>query len=781
MFCKNCGKELPDGVKFCNACGAPVTPPPEAGGPVTGGSAPDSGFIPTPGPTMGPAAGPDSGFVPTPGPTMGPAAGPDGFVPGPGPAQPGNFPGAEASAKANPAAGLAAKLKGNKTGLIILGVGAVAVIAVIVLLVKVIGGLMGGGGSKSLYAYLNDDYELMYLPSLSQDAESVEISDKTGFSTSVQFAPDGKTLYFTDADNSLYEVAVVGLTKEGGKPERIKKDVSSFQMLQDGRILFREYDSGRLNVYDGEETFTLVKEYDSYQLSEDHKTLYYTELDDGGARTLYRIAIDKDAGKEKLLDGADVIYTSWDSETLVYGEGGYTYGASPDDGDRNTLAIYACKPGEKAEKLIDDVYSVTGIQVDGDKVSFHYWVQNVDKRTLYDFVTDSNASSDAAVLAEPPTSPSSWDYAPASHPDGLYIENGVIYCRDNKGNAFPVDTSALQAQQNLPPEQLSYWDVLPIARAECNARYEQAREEYNTAYQAWQAANSRESLRRSLQSSEYTQTSYELYHFDGAKPQEPIADDIFSANGHIGAGVFLYKKANTSGGTVGDVADLDGYYDVYTRLESGSNDSDWYQNVGGKESVLDDIDSEASFSSSWVLNGSELVLRVTEDDDTSLQSFTVGAEALTFNSVILDDEDDFSGVQKGADSAGKDVLYLFTEVSEDSRSNEPTGDFCVYRDGKLETIAKEIFGVFILDDSGATYVVTDIDREGNAELALLKDGELTTISDEASGGWFLDGTQVLYTSDEDLYLWNGKESVRVARDVLRVWISDEAGYSDYQP
>lgn len=768
MFCKNCGKELPDGVKFCNGCGAPVAPAPGEEPPIAGGPAPDSGFVPVPGPTMGPSAAPDGGFIPE-----------------PGPAQPGNFPGPEGSAKPNPAAGLAAKLKGNKTGLIILGVGAVAVIAVIVLLVNVIGGLIGGGGTKPLYVYLNDDYELMYLPSLSQDAESTEITDEAGYSSGVQFSPDGKTLYFTDADNSLYKIAVADLNKEG-KPERIKKDVSSFRVLLDGRLLFREYDSGKLNVYDGQETYTLVKEYDSYQLGGDHKTVYYTERDDDGAYTLYRIAIDKDANKEKLLDGADTIYTSWDSETLVYGEGGvYTYGgATPEGSDMNTLAVYACKPGEKADKLIDDIYGITNITVDGDKVSFYYWVQNVDERTLYDFVTDNNASSDAAILEERPTSPSSWDYSPASYPDGLYIENGVIYCVDNKGDAYPVDTAALQAEQNLPPEELSYWDVLPIARAECTARYEQAREEYNTAYEAWREASNRQSLRDSLQSTDYTQTSYELYRFDGAKPQEPIAADVFSTStyGAAHAGVFLYKKANTSGGKVGDLSELDGYYDVYTRLESGSNDDDWYQNVGGKESVLDDIDPEASIHGWWVLNGAELVFQVTEDEESSLQSFTIGADALTFNASIVDDTDDFSGVQQGTDSAGKDVLYLFTEVSEDSRSGESSGDFCVYRDGKLETITKEIFGAFILDDSGTTYVGTDIDREGNVELALLKDGQLTTISDEVSGGgWFLDSTQVLYLSDNDLYLWNGKESVRIARDVLRVWVSAEAGYSSYDP
>ena len=29
MFCKNCGKELPESAKFCSSCGTPVAPAPE--------------------------------------------------------------------------------------------------------------------------------------------------------------------------------------------------------------------------------------------------------------------------------------------------------------------------------------------------------------------------------------------------------------------------------------------------------------------------------------------------------------------------------------------------------------------------------------------------------------------------------------------------------------------------------------------------------------------------------------------------------------------------------
>ena len=760
MFCKNCGKELPDGVKFCNACGAPVTPPPEAGGP-----APDSGFIPTPGPTMGPAAGPDGGFVP-----------------GPGPAQPGNYPGAETAVKASPAAGLAAKLKGNKTGLIILGVGAVAVIAVIVLLVNVIGGLLGGGGSKPLYAYLNDDYELMYLPGLSQDAESVEISDKTGSSTGVQFAPDGKTLYFTDADNSLYKIAVAGLTKEGGKPERIKKDVSMFRVLQDGRILFREYDSGKLSVYDGEETFTLVKEYDSYQLSEDHKALYYTELDDDGTRTLYRIAIDKDAGKEKLLDGADAIYTSWDAETLVYGEGGYTYGASQDEGDRNTLAVYACKPGEKAEKLIDDIYSITGVTVDGGKVSFHYYIQNVEERTLYDFVTDTNAGADASTLSgEAPVYPSWSDYSPRNY--GIEADGTTVYYTDRSGAHYTIPASVIAdilSGTDRTVSDLRTYELSSYANDDARERYDADMEDYNTRRDTWNEAQTREYVRQSLKDTSYNQTSLSLYHYTGSDKNEPIATQISSGSRIASAsdGIFLYRKVSLEGGKVADVADLDYAGEVRSLLSEGAGGDDWYQNVGGKESVID-LDDVSGIYSIYVLNGKEVVLDVYDEDGVNmLQAFSLGKEALTFTSTIIDD--DFTGPYWGQ-SSGKDVLYLFTDPADDSSGT--VGDFSVYRDGKLETIAKEVYGALILDESGATYVVADLDsRSYSAELALLKDGKTTTISDEVSGDFiFLDDTQLLYLSDGDLMLWDGKQERRIARDVEEFWASVSEEYTSYSP
>ncbi|MCI8638898.1 MAG: zinc ribbon domain-containing protein [Coprococcus sp.] len=80
MFCKHCGANLPDGVKFCPSCGKPTVSP---------GAAPTPGAGPGPNPPVNnTAATPSGGFRPSPGP--GPGT-PGNGTPGPGaPKAPGN-------------------------------------------------------------------------------------------------------------------------------------------------------------------------------------------------------------------------------------------------------------------------------------------------------------------------------------------------------------------------------------------------------------------------------------------------------------------------------------------------------------------------------------------------------------------------------------------------------------------------------------------------------------------------------------------------------------------
>ena len=96
-------------------------------------------------------------------------------------------------------------------------------------------------------------------------------------------------------------------------------------------------------------------------------------------------------------------------------------------------------------------------------------------------------------------------------------------------------------------------------------------------------------------------------------------------------------------------------------------------------------------------------------------------------------------------------------------------------------VAKEVLGAIVLDESGTTYVVTDLSSSA-AELSLVDGGDLVTVSDElTSDPVFLEDTQLLYVCDGDLYVWDGKEERRVARDVEAFWAAVELSYNTYSP
>lgn len=777
MFCKNCGKELPDNAKFCNACGTPVAPPAPAAAPEipeTPAAAPEAPVAAPETPVAAPEA-PEAVPETSEAAPEAPVAAPE--TPAAVPEIPAFQPAASAEQESAPALG---KKHRGASGIAVIAVGAIVAVVVLVLLFRLIFGIFAGGGKRGqAFAYLNDDYELMYLSDLKEKTEAIEVTDEADSSAWVQFTTDGKTMYFRDSRSALYKIAVSELKKDG-RPERIARDVIGFTVLKTGNVLYAKSGSKgtELNCYTGKDDFRITKDYDSYQLSEDQKTVYYTERDeDDGTCTLYKMALKKDAQSEELLDGATTIYTDFDSGVLVYGEDELSGdGAYADDVDRNTLTVYSCKPGSEPTELLDEIYNISGVKVDGSKVSFYYTVEDLEKYSLYDLVSDSKKSADAALTAQELVRP---DWYAEYYPNEFYVENNTVYYRDRQGNAFPIDTSALQASTGRPAAELYTWEVQPIAEAAARERYNAAMEDYNGKYEDWNAANTRDRMRESLKNEKYTQRSYSLYQYSGSPADTPIATGIGQNVSAPEDGIFLYKKAaGIADGKVCDLSDLNYYSDVYDYLNSGSGDAMWYQNVGGAESELDLDGDETYINSIYVLNGKEAVLSINEDGDPRLDAYSIGKTALTFTDTVIDDM--FSGLTLGTDAKGNDALYFFTDTEDEDYGT--LGDFNRYSGGKSEVLAKEVYDVLILEDGGAIYAVTDSDRNG-VELSLLQGDKPTVINDEMDYRVliFLDAKQLLYTADGDLYLWNGKENRRVAKDVEYVWANAEEDYSMYSP
>lgn len=861
MFCRNCGKQLPDGARFCGNCGTPAAAPagpwmpgpvPEAGpaqadepaGPVMEESpAPEE--VPEESPAEAveeqpaaeapaeppveraeeaPAGAPVESAAGTPAegvPEMpeespaGSAAPADGGQPeaeaqaeSPSEAAdrgqtaaPVNMPKFDIPYTEPQAADGAAPARGrNRAVFAVIGVGAAVLIALVAVGIWMITRLVGGGG-KILCVYLNDEGELMYLPSLKEDTKAVEITDEADYGADVQFSRDGKTVYFRDVDGALYQIAAADLEKDGGKPDRIARNVSGYQVLDKGRLLYFEsggtdeyFDSNygayryredyKVSLYEDGQSSRLVKSCEDWSVSEDETTLYYTEQNDGdGTYTLYKMGLSRDGQEEELLDGWDILYTGYDAETLVYGvrsEGKADEETGRTDG--NTLTVYSAKPGEKGTRLVSGIYTAYEVTAEGGKVSFYYMKEDVEKHTLYDFVTDAGAGADAAILQGDMPSYPSWygEY----YPEELYLEGGQVYCMDAKGDSYPVDLQPYQADTGLSAEELYdmyYWDILyGPAYDDAYARYEEAEQAYYDWYGQWEAADSREQIRQDLKATRRDQTSYTLLRYTGDRDGETVATGLRSSYAEHAGDMFVYQK--TEGADVkkvADVAELDYSYQVYDLLDNGGTGGyDWYQNAGGKESPLD-LDEEDVVYGLYQLSDKEVVLWLSDGDEDRLDSYAVGADGLTLSDTVYEGALSLAGTR--GEPGGKTALYLFTETEEDNNYNM-LGDFSVYRDGKLETIAKEVYGAVVLDESGDTYVFTDVDSEYNIELAVLQDGKPVTISDEVSGGSaFLDGGRLLYLSDSDLYLWDGKESRRVARDVEYLWVSYEEPCRWYNP
>ena len=465
--------------------------------------------------------------------------------------------------------------------------------------------------------------------------------------------------------------------------------------------------------FDGKESYKLASDVNGYGFSIDEKGAYayYTESDPSDyTLALYRVQIKDGGTKEKLLKDADAIYTDYDAEVLVYGRSNGDGGEWEYD---ETYDVYSQVPGGEKTKLLSDVSSVLDVFVEDGKAVILYMTANTEKHTLYDFVSDSLASSDAGET-EP-------DY------DDYQVQNAWGWMTTD-------------------------WDA------------------YEEAYEKWYAVENRNYIRQSLKDTEYNITTYNLSRYENGKDTLLAEGLAFAPTYSAADGIYLYARADQEISAVCDVQDLEYGEQVYEKMDAAERS--WYQHVGGAESEFD-LDEDGDIGSLFILNGSEAVLTAYEDGESEIRAYSVGKNGLTFVSTITDD--DYTGITKGR-SGGKDAVYYFTDMDSDYSA----GELMRYAGGKSESVAKDAGQVEILDD-GAVFKMEDVDyndRRGVTECTLyvMRDGKGERIADDVavSGVAFLDSKRVVYVSDGDLYVWNGRDSEKLASDVEYFWSNRQA-------
>lgn len=724
MFCKNCGREIPENARFCGGCGTPVSRPEEI--PVQPES-PAEPIVPPAEPV--PAAPqeprepeePRENIPPESGPepvvddltaALEPPAAPVPVAVAPVPeVQPIAQPGFQEGGKPP----ILGRKKGRGTVLILLA----AVLAVITLVVAVVTLLPSMGGGKENVVFRTGDEELMFRKDLKAKTEAEELTDD--LASWVRFSPNGKYLYFMEYDSStgngdLFRIEVSKIGRKDASPEKISSNVSTYDLLSNGNALYLRGSGSdkQLRFYDGKDSYKLASGLGSYSVNAAETYAYYSETDSSdGSRTFYRVEIKENGEKEKLLKDYDELDYFGD-DLLVYRKAGEPL----DEWGSTAYDVYSQVPGGDKTKLVSDAASVFGVAVSGGKVSFTYLTAETESHTLYDFVSDSLAVADASEQ-EPDTDDfQTWGYW-----------------------GWTVD-----------------WDA------------------YNAAYQTWEQVAERNYMREYMKATAHDVTTYALCRYENGEKTTLAEGLAYTPTSSVADGIYIYAKSEQEVSQVADLKDLAYADEVYNLM--GTAEREWYQNIGGVESPMK-LDEDSEVDGLFVLNGSEAVLSLYEDGESILKAYTLNKNELTPGSTITDEE--YRGLSVGT-WKGKDVLYYFTDVDSDSSS----GELMRYGNGEKTSVAKDACQVTILADSGAVFKVEDQKYNSRKDISegslyLMKDGKGTRITDEADLAEiaYLGANRVLYISDGDLRLWTGKDSEKLASDVNTFWVNNVAGSETY--
>lgn len=370
--CPKCHKQLEDGTKFCDNCGAQVF---------------ETIFCPN----CGAKTSTQFAFCQSCGASIqeqAPAAG--------GAAKAGAAAGAAGAAAA--AAVAAAKNKVPKKWLMFGGI-AVAAIVVIVLITS----LLGGGGSGSYGLYIKDK-EIFYTTFSKDDPMQVtsRLVDSSGvdayrladaaytIGSFSYMSDDGKLLFFPDKiDGSDLTLYYRDVTKEKEEPVKIDSAISRYAVNDKATTVTYLKDGESLYQFD-------IKSGEKNKVKSDVSTFY---VSDDGSKIIYMneeggIYSWKGGEEEKIDSEVTTLYSvAKDLSKVTYIKEG---------------SLYQKADGQDKVKIDSDVSSVLRTYTSGEV----YYLKSADTEiSLMDYVTDDmKAADDAMTQPERPEYPYSFNY-----------------------------------------------------------------------------------------------------------------------------------------------------------------------------------------------------------------------------------------------------------------------------------------------------------------------------------------------------------------------------------
>lgn len=705
IICPNCKKELADGTRFCEECGAKM---PEAVFCSNCGTKAEAGMAfcqncgnrltGTPAPVAAEAQ-PETVAAPV---AEQPAA--------PVVEQPA-APAVEAQPKAEKKPfvlpGFLSKL--SKKTLIFGGAG-IAVVLILAILLPI---LLLGGGTPDLAMFIKDgemqliNFEESTISPLTDrlvdTSDSVSNQNIAGTANRLGMltvlSPDGDTLFYPDrvTNSDGFSLFIRSLKNPAQQPVKLDSQISYYFLSTDGKLVTYLKDSSEKALYwhnlqNKDKIASGVKQ---FKVSPDGRTVLFQTSEQG----LYL----KVFGNEKQkIDSeiSDVYYISDDAKTVIY---------------TKENAVYKYVAGSEKSKLVSDIHSIVEVYENG---ALYYTKKTQHTLTAGDFFNDDMIAADQGITE--PVRPEYPDYDAYANWDDYY--------------------AAVEA-------------------------YNQAMDTYWEAYSVYEDKLNRDEAREELSSLTYTYDTYDLYYFNGKETK--VADnyniDSYPITSSVSPIIFFQTKDFGEKVKV-SMSEMESTYGIYSTITSlmdnyvyqttpkkhiavGAtiSDFDWtdarsytFAENGKTVYFLADINEENSLGTLYTMSlGEDNKFQKAASYDTDVHSYSVIDGKCIYMKDVTDsgkgdlyinkNRIDFDVYQYGYTYNKETDSFLYLT---DWSTEKQNGTLKIYKNGVATTISDEVADFKFANDGKILFLYDYSFNLYKGELRLYDDGQLKKISDD---------------------------------------------------
>lgn len=740
MFCPVCGEEIPNGSKFCGACGSDLSSmiEEEAGNKSVEGIG-------------------DSGYV--------------------------------------------KPKKKRKLPKVIVGL-VLAVVAVgIVIFVK--GKLFGKSNNDMAIVYLKDGkWWVMTDFKKKKEVEIGSAKSSDASKAPIVFSDDGKYVYYftkyEDNKGTLWRAEFNKLKENSSKNEQYIEQIasnvyaSSFYLtpVEDG-IIYQNPDD-TLYYYDGKNTNQISKNVGRYHLLKNNrKYLYYST--NGDKTDFYEVDLSDIDNKRKIASSIDEFMVD-DSDEVFFTK----------TATNEKTSLYLVEIGEEAEKIADNYITeletrkgILYIASNENKIELMDYVDDTEAendKTIKDpqlddysipsyYYQNLYSSSDPDDYGELYASCSlatrfyykNWDYRSleyAANNDSTYSteykrfvdkysdkedENGYFLVTDE------VKRDLIVLSQTCGNGDSGEW--LKLCFAKISDGYSYDYDKYYEAVEKFNAADSRNLIREQL-----NEMSIELkdlcYYYNGVttKVKENIINISSSSK------VFNVPELITEKTDIKDINFVDTFEREITEFDySAQNYIYVYDNKQMKYDIV-----QLSKTATEMMEENEIVYVIAADDKIFIQDadciLYVGEVVkgeITSLKVLAEDVYTYSH-DVYRNEKGNPLFYYGANEYQRKDSESYYDVFC-YSNGKAEKVAQDIYrnyGLGYIFSDGTLRLINDYSSDNEYSLLYTNQkGEKIVELDDISDSVYCGKSLIIYREDQELFMYNGKEKTILSDDV----------------